>query len=194
MNLENLIYSYNINMIGSIIGLILTYFAYIYLRNLSNCSCVNQIFVERLKNIEALILTLSIFSLITSIIINIFMNDVISKIISYTKYFMYGFGILALIMFIIYCYFVYDTYMFSSTMNIPCKCSDGWQKYYIYFQAITMVLIILGGIATSIRLIMNPSILYTTISSYPSSSSSSSSSSYGGNKYKRNKKNKRSKR
>ena len=167
-------------MIGSIIGLILVYLVYVYLRNLSNCSCVNQIYVERLKNIETLILTLSIVSLITSVIINIFMNDVISKIKSYVTYILYGFIISALIMLIIYSYFIYDTYMFSSTMSVPCVCANGWQKYYIYFQAITMVLIILGSISTGIKLAMNPSMLF--------------SSGYKGKNYNKNyRKNKRSK-
>ena len=72
-------------MIGSIIGLILVYLAYVYLRNLSDCSCVNQIFVERLKNIEALILTLSVVSLITSVIISIFMTDLYGSIEKFKK-------------------------------------------------------------------------------------------------------------
>lgn len=144
-------------MFTTIIGLFLVYLAYIYLRNLSNCSCVNQIFVERLKNIETLILGLSIFSIITSLIITFFMNDLISKIKSFATYILYGFIILALIMLIIYAYFIYDTYMFSSTMSIPCDCANGWQKYYIYFQAIVMVLIILGSISTGIKMILSPS-------------------------------------
>ena len=145
-------------MIGSLIGLFLVYLAYIYLRNLSNCSCVNQVFVERLKNIETLILGLSIFSIITSLIINIFMNDLMSKIKSFATYILYGFIILALIMLIIYAYFIYDTYMFSSTMSIPCDCADGWQKYYIYFQAIVMIFIILGSISTGIKMILSPTL------------------------------------
>ena len=139
-------------MIGTIIGLILVYLAYVYLRNLSDCSCVNQIFVERLKNIEALILTLSVVSLITSIIIGVFMTDLYGSIEKFKKYILYGFSLLALFMLVVYAYFVYDTYMFSSTMSVPCVCANGWQKYYIYFQAITMVLIILGSISTGIKL------------------------------------------
>ena len=86
-------------MIGSIIGLILVYLAYVYLRNLSDCSCVNQIFVERLKNIEALILTLSVVSLITSVIISIFMTDLYGSIEKFKKYILFGFSLLALFMF-----------------------------------------------------------------------------------------------
>lgn len=168
-------------MIGTIIGLILVYLAYVYLRNLSDCSCVNQIFVERLKNIEALILTLSVVSLITSIIIGVFMTDLYGSIEKFKKYILYGFSLLALFMLVVYAYFVYDTYMFSSTMSVPCVCANGWQKYYIYFQAITMVLIILGSISTGIKLAMNPSMLF--------------SSSYKGKNYNKNyRKNKRSRR
>lgn len=167
-------------MIGSIIGLILVYLAYVYLRNLSDCSCVNQIFVERLKNIEALILTLSVVSLITSIIISVFMTDLYGSIEKFKKYILFGFSLLALFMIVVYSYFVYDTYMFSSTMSVPCVCANGWQKYYIYFQAITMVLIILGSISTGIKLAMNPSMLF--------------SSGYKGKNYNKNyRKNKRSK-
>lgn len=167
-------------MIGSIIGLILVYLAYVYLRNLSDCSCVNQIFVERLKNIEALILTLSLVSLITSIIIGVFMTDLYGSIEKFKKYILFGFSLLALFMIVVYSYFVYDTYMFSSTMSVPCVCANGWQKYYIYFQAITMVLIILGSISTGIKLAMNPSMLF--------------SSGYKGKNYNKNyRKNKRSK-
>jgi hypothetical protein len=167
-------------MISSIIGLILVYLAYVYLRNLSDCSCVNQIFVERLKNIEALILTLSVVSLITSVIISIFMTDLYGSIEKFKKYILFGFSLLALFMIVVYSYFVYDTYMFSSTMSVPCVCANGWQKYYIYFQAITMVLIILGSISTGIKLAMNPSMLF--------------SSGYKGKNYNKNyRKNKRSK-
>ena len=169
-------------MIGSIIGLILVYLAYVYLRNLSDCSCVNQIFVERLKNIEALILTLSLVSLITSVIIGIFMTDLYGSIEKFKKYILFGFTLLALFMLVVYAYFVYDTYMFSSTMGVPCACANGWQKYYIYFQACVMVLIVLGSISTGIKLAMNPSMLF----------SSPSPSGYKGKNYRR--KNKRSRR
>ena len=167
-------------MIGSIIGLILVYLAYVYLRNLSDCSCVNQIFVERLKNIETLILTLSVVSLITSVIISIFMTDLYGSIEKFKKYILFGFSLLALFMIVVYSYFVYDTYMFSSTMGVPCVCANGWQKYYIYFQATVMVLIVLGSISTGIKLAMNPSMLF--------------SSGYKGKNYNKNyRKNKRSK-
>ena len=132
-------------MISSIIGLILVYFAYLYLRSLSNCSCVNQIYVERLKTIETIIMSLSVISIITSLAIKLFMGDLESKIKGYTNYILYGFVIFTLIMIVIYTYFIYDTYMFSSTMSIPCKCADGWQKYYIYFQAIMMIFVVIGG-------------------------------------------------
>ena len=172
-------------MIGSIIGLILVYLAYVYLRNLSDCSCVNQIYVERLKNIEALILTLSLVSLITSIIIGVFMTDLYGSIEKFKKYILFGFSLLALFMIVVYAYFVYDTYMFSSTMKVPCVCANGWQKYYIYFQAITMVLIVLGSISAGIRLAMNPGMLF----------SSPPSSGYKGKNYNKNyRKNKRSRR
>ena len=169
-------------MISSIIGLILVYLAYVYLRNLSDCSCVNQIFVERLKNIEALILTLSLVSLITSVIIGVFMTDLYGSIEKFKKYILFGFTLLALFMLVVYAYFVYDTYMFSSTMGVPCACANGWQKYYIYFQACVMVLIVLGSISTGIKLAMNPSMLF----------SSPSPSGYKGKNYRR--KNKRSRR
>lgn len=172
-------------MIGSIIGLILVYLNYVYLRNLSDCSCVNQIYVERLKNIEALILTLSLVSLITSIIIGVFMTDLYGSIEKFKKYILFGFSLLALFMIVVYAYFVYDTYMFSSTMSVPCVCANGWQKYYIYFQATMMVLIVLGSISTGIKLAMNPSMLF----------SSSPSSGYKGKNYNKNyRKNKRSRR
>jgi hypothetical protein len=168
-------------MIGSIIGLILVYLAYVYLRNLSDCSCVNQIYVERLKNIEALILTLSVVSLITSVIISVFMTDLYGTIVQFKKYILFGFSLLALFMLVVYAYFVYDAYMFSSTMSVPCVCANGWQKYYIYFQAATMVLIILGSISTGIKLAMDPSMLF--------------SSGYKGKNYNKNyRKNKRSRR
>jgi hypothetical protein len=84
-------------------------------------------------------------------------------------------------MLVVYAYFVYDAYMFSSTMSVPCVCANGWQKYYIYFQAATMVLIILGSISTGIKLAMDPSMLF--------------SSGYKGKNYNKNyRKNKRSRR
>ena len=149
------------------------------MRNLSDCSCVNQIYVERLKNIEALILTLSVVSLITSVIISVFMTDLYGTIVQFKKYILFGFSLLALFMLVVYAYFIYDTYMFSSTMSAPCTCANGWQKYYIYFQATVMVLIVLGSISTGIKLAMDPSMLF--------------SSGYKGKNYNKNyRKNKRS--
>ena len=88
------------------------------------------------------------------------MHDLYGTIDKFKKYIYYILSFIALILLVIYVYFIYDTYMFSSTMKVPCQCADGWQKYYIYFQAITMILIILGSISTAIKIAMNPSMLY----------------------------------
>ena len=46
-------------------------------------------------------------------------------------------------MLLFYSYFVYTGYEFWHTMQKNCKCADGWQKYYIYFQTIAYFLILL---------------------------------------------------
>jgi len=139
-------------MIPEIIGLILLYCAYAYLRNLNNCDCVNQIYTNKLKDLESFFIVLSIIGLISSF----FMVDLSAMA---TKYISYAVFIMSVIMIIVYAYFVYDTYMFSTTMQANCLCAEGWQKYYIYFQAFSMMLILVAVAFTIITILENPGII-----------------------------------
>ncbi len=143
-------------MIAQLIGLVLLYFAYAYLRNLNNCDCVNQIYTNKLKDLESFFIVLSIIGLISSF----FMVD-LSAIA--TKYISYAVFIMSIIMIIVYAYFVYDTYMFSTTMQANCLCAERWEKYYIYFQAFSMLLILIAAAFTIIAVLGNPGIIRKVI-------------------------------
>ena len=178
--------------ITSIIITIILYFVYLYLRNLNNCACVNQEYELRLKNIMSIFLTISVLSLI----INLLSPSLAISIMSFndnTKRHLALFAILpALIIVVgyiyIYGYFVYDTYMFSSTMSIPCTCANGWQKYYIYFQAIVMVLIILGSVSAGIKMALNPGMLFSSTTPAKGYQGKNYNKNYKRNKNKRSRK------
>jgi len=162
-------------MLSTIVGLLLVYLAYAYLRNLNDCSCVNQIYVDRMKYIESILLVIGGISVILSILTNIIMVDLVNMIKKNLGIAALVTALYALFMLIVYMYFVYDTYQFSSTMEIPCKCADGWQKYYIYFQAIMMVFIIFGSAGASLYALTNPRIItdiYDALKKIPSKVSS----------------------
>ena len=110
----------------SLIPILLLYFVYLYLRNLNNCACVNQEYASRLKNIMSIFIFISVISLIINVVSPISLlsfNDT-KKHLTLLPVLIFVVGYIY-----IYGYFVYDTYMFSSTMQVPCACADGWEKW-----------------------------------------------------------------
>jgi len=126
--------------LSSLIGIILLYFAYAYLKNLKNCNCVNSIYTTRLKNLEAVILVINSIFFLFSIFGSLHLLGALEKIKNHIfKLIMLG----GISMLLFYSYFVYTGYEFWHTMQEKCNCADGWQKYYIYLQTIVFFLILL---------------------------------------------------
>jgi hypothetical protein len=134
-------------MFMSLIPIILLYFVYLYLRNLNNCECVNQEYVLRLKNIITIFISLSVLSLIINLLSPSIIISYINNIDTITRY-LYLFALIPLLIIIgyiyIYAYFIYDVYMFSKTMQVPCPCAEAWQKWYLYLEAFTSGLLLLS--------------------------------------------------
>ena len=146
--------------ITSIALTIIMYFVYLYLRNLNNCACVNQEYASRLKNIMSIFIFISVISFI----INLLSPNLIISFLSFNdnKRHLGLFAILPPLIFVvgyiyIYGYFVYDTYMFSSTMQVPCACADGWEKWYLYLESFVcgILLISIFGISSSLMVATN---------------------------------------
>ena len=138
----------------SIIITIIMYFVYLYLRNLNNCACVNQEYASRLKNIMSIFIFISVISLIINVVSPISLlsfNDT-KKHLTLLPVLIFVVGYIY-----IYGYFVYDTYMFSSTMQVPCACADGWEKWYLYLESFVcgILLISIFGISSSLMVATN---------------------------------------
>ena len=48
--------------------------------------------------------------------------------------------IIAIIMTVVYGYFIYYVYELSKNINKECECSDEWIRYLLYFQSVIMAL------------------------------------------------------
>ena len=124
-----------------VVYIVLLYAAYAYLKGLSGCKCVNPTYVDRLKNVELIFLGFNIIGLLLSMFSALHILPILKAYKDYLlKFVMIG----SLVMLAFYSYFLYNTYYFTTTMKVPCACADKWQKYYVYIQAFTTVLIILS--------------------------------------------------
>jgi hypothetical protein len=132
--------------VSSIIGMALVYLAYVYLVSLKTCDCVNDVYVTRLKNLEAILLGVNAIFFIFAILNSYHVFGALVKFKNYIfKLAMTG-GIL---MTIYYAFFLYNGVEFWRTMAENCACADKWQKYYIYLQTILSALAIVGTVAVS---------------------------------------------
>ena len=129
--------------LSSLIGIILLYFAYAYLKNLKTCNCVNSTYTMRLKNMEVVFLVINSIFFLFSIFGSLHILGSLEKIKNHIfKLIMLG----GITMLLFYSYFVYTGYQFWNTMQDNCKCASGWQKYYIYAQTMVLFLIILSTV------------------------------------------------
>jgi hypothetical protein len=124
----------------SIIGIVLLYFAYAYLKGLKTCKCVNDTYATRLKNLEAIMLGLNVIILCFAILSYFHLFNALDKIKqSILKIIALG----GITMVIYHAFFLYNGYNFWNTLPKKCECADKWEKYYVYFQTIISFLIIL---------------------------------------------------
>ena len=126
--------------IVSILSIVILYFVYAYLSGLKTCKCANDLYVTRLKNLEAILLGLNVIMFCFSILSSFHLFNALDKIKQHIlKIVMLG----GITMLIYYSYFVYNGYEFWNTLPDKCDCADKWQKYYIYLQSIIYFLVIL---------------------------------------------------
>jgi hypothetical protein len=121
------------NIIMSVITIILIYCIYNYLRGLENCECVNQQLVDRIKNIELLLLV----SLTLSLIIGIFYGH--SKLVALfinIPIIMYVAVLYLLFIIGIESYLVYEVYKLRQSLPKKCECADKWQLNLLYVQCV----------------------------------------------------------
>ena len=108
--------------------------AYLYLKKLKSCECVNHNYSEKLAKTEHTLFILTSISLILAGLELFFKPQHL-----YNKYFnlywIYSYVFFS-VKLIVAAYFVYYTYQFQHTLQTNCKCANKWQKYYIYYQAI----------------------------------------------------------
>ena len=141
----------------SIFNCILIYAAYLYLKKLKSCECVNHDYTEKLAKTEHTLLMLTGISLVLAGLELFFKPKHL-----YNKYFnlywIYTY-VFFLIILLVDAYFVYYTYHFQRTLQPHCKCANKWQKYYIYYQAI-MYSFGLAGILFGVYFFLkNPNII-----------------------------------
>jgi hypothetical protein len=125
--------------------------AYLYLKKLKSCECVNHDYSQKLAKTEHTLFILTSISLILAGLELFFKPKHL-----YNKYFnlywIYSYVFFSVIL-IVAAYFVYYTYQFQRTLQPNCKCANKWQKYYIYYQA-TIYLIALVFISVAVLLIL----------------------------------------
>jgi hypothetical protein len=124
----------------SVLGIIILYLVYAYLKGLSTCDCVVSLYVTRLKYMEAIMLGINVLALGLTVLSA---ANILSFLKNYQAHLpkLIASGSLAALIF--YGYFAYNTYFFQKTMKDNCKCADGWEKYYIYFQSIIAFIAVL---------------------------------------------------
>ena len=126
----------------SIINCILLYLAYLYLKKLKNCSCVNQHFTEKLRKTELNVLGLVLFSTTMGLLEVFFKpHQLYQKHFNTYLIFVSAFMIGSIL---INTKFVFDTYHFYRTLKPNCNCANKWPKYFIYYDAIVFTLGIVG--------------------------------------------------
>ena len=145
----------------SIVNCILIYAAYLYLKKLKSCECVNHDYTEKLAKTEHTILMLTGISLVLAGLELFFKPKHL-----YNKYFnlywIYSY-VFFLVILLVDAYFVYYTYHFQRTLKPNCKCANKWQKYYIYYQAIMYLIVLTSILFTCFFLIKNPHVFSTKL-------------------------------
>jgi hypothetical protein len=119
-----------------IIGALLIYFAYDYLRKLEECMCAqgkvlseeHKANIHYLKQIELLLLILLFVNLLFAF------QSRLTPLLS-TLFF---FAIL-----VVYAVFVKNVYQLYQNLPSDCDCALKWPRFYIYLQAILMTLVLL---------------------------------------------------
>lgn len=141
----------------SILNCILVYAAYLYLKKLKSCECVNHDYTEKLAKTEHTLLMLTSISLVLAGLELFFKPKHL-----YNKYFnlywIYSY-VFFLVILLVDAYFVYYTYHFQRTLQPNCKCANKWQKYYIYYQAIMYSFGLAGILFASYFFLKNPHVI-----------------------------------
>jgi hypothetical protein len=131
-----LYYMDNTTFVSSILGLIIIYLAYNYLNGLKNCDCVQIKSVNALKNIELLLLIISIGSFIVKLFSS---KEDIKKMIKKYPLSIYAVYSLAIVVFSIMITYIYNFYNFYKKFKSDCNCAKDWKRYILYYQAFIVI-------------------------------------------------------
>lgn len=126
---------------GSVIGIILLYFAYNYLVKLEDCLCAqglvksdeNKANITHLKYIELFLLIVALLNLFIAF------KKKLSPILSTIFFF---------IIIVLYVVFVYNVIKLYNNIPADCECALQWPRYFIYLQSLlyslTLLLVFVG--------------------------------------------------
>lgn len=134
-------------MLTEIVVIVILYCVYKYLKELKGCSCVNQTYTSNLKDAEAFLIGFNFLGLLVSILI---MSNLLSFLKPYAKYAHYGVVVYFILAMLFNLYVAYNGLGFYKTIKDNCKCADGWEKYYLYFQIFMSILIVFLSAMVSI--------------------------------------------
>jgi hypothetical protein len=122
--------------VALIIGIVLIYFAYDYLRKLEDCMCAQGMFqsedrradITKLKYIELLLLVIALANFFFA-----FKNK-LTPLLS-TIFFFF--------MIIVYIMFIMNVVKLYNNIPTDCECAIQWPRYYIYLQSILMTFVLI---------------------------------------------------
>ena len=120
-------------------GIIIIYLlvrAYLYTINLGNCNCFNDANLKNISLVEYIIIALSILNITLSLLFAMFKIDALKWLIKHVKFIM-GFATLYIVILLgLMIYFVYLINDFRKYIDPKCGCSNKWERYVLYIQAL----------------------------------------------------------
>lgn len=128
----------------SFIIMAILFSTYKYLGRLDNCSCVvNHDSVKHLKDVEfilVVIITIGLLFRIYYFVSNTTSVDLFKKYIP--LFYLLGLYLIGIIG--LYIYFLYNAYLFTTTLPKNCTCAQKWQIDVIYVQSIIYLISLIG--------------------------------------------------
>ncbi len=120
---------------ASLIGIVLLYFAYVYLVKLESCLCVQGLATDsakanitHLKYIELVLLVVALLNLFFAF------KRKLSPLLSTIFFF---------IIMVLYIVFVMNVYKLYKNIPADCECALQWPRYFIYLQSLLYTITLL---------------------------------------------------
>jgi len=123
--------SLSINLVVMVMALIYIYLAYNYLSNLKSCKCAEGKYVERVKNAEAILMSIVLIWIILSFWLANNLHTLSRESIIVLLFIVGAIGIFT---FLIYIYFCYNVHKMQKSLTTNCVCAMKWQRWLVYIQ------------------------------------------------------------